>query len=134
MIHFDTNILSYLMRRPPEPLEKRIKQSVSRGDELAMSAIVYAEIQSGLVFAGRPQRYVVSFNELSQWLPIVPWSTDAADAYAELRASLTRSGEPIGAMDMLIAAHALAIDATLVTNNEREFKRIPGLKVENWTK
>jgi tRNA(fMet)-specific endonuclease VapC len=65
---------------------------------------------------------------------IWPFDGDAASAYGPLRASLESQGMPIGPIDMLIAAHALSLGATLVTNNEREFRRVPGLLVENWLK
>jgi tRNA(fMet)-specific endonuclease VapC len=134
VIHFDTNILSYLMRRPPAPLERRVKRCIEASEPVAMSAVVYAEIRSGIALAGSPQRYVDSFSRMRAWLPVEDWTVDAAEAYVEIRNSLRPAGTLIGTMDMLIAAHAFALGATLVTNNDREFKRVRGLKVENWTK
>jgi tRNA(fMet)-specific endonuclease VapC len=122
------------MRRPPALLERRVKRCIEANEPVAMSAVVYAEIRSGIALAGNPQRHVDSFNGMRTWLPVEDWSVEAAEAYVEICSSLKPTGNLIGAMDMLIAAHALAIGATLVTNDEREFQRVPGLKVENWTK
>jgi tRNA(fMet)-specific endonuclease VapC len=133
VIHFDTNILSYLMRRPPASLDQRVKRCIAAGKPIAMSVVVYAEVRSGIALAGNPQRYVESFGSLRTWLPVEHWTEEAAEAYVDIRCALQPTGFLIGAMDMLIAAHALALNATLITNNEREFQRVPGLKVENWT-
>lgn len=73
---------------------------------------------------------------LEQWLDLLsiePWPEDASKIYARIRHELERQGTPIGNMDLLIAAHVLATDAILITNNGREFDRVPGLKLENWT-
>ncbi|TAF99705.1 MAG: type II toxin-antitoxin system VapC family toxin [Betaproteobacteria bacterium] len=122
------------MRRPPASLERRVKVCIEANEPVAMSAVVYAEIRSGIAIAGNPQRHVESFGRLRAWLPVDDWTVEAAEAYTDICAALKPTGNLIGAMDMLIAAHALALGATLVTNNEKEFGRVPGLKVENWTK
>ncbi len=121
------------MRRPPAPLEQRVKRCIEASEPVAMSVIVYAEFRSGITLAGNPQRYVDSLSRMRSWLPVEDWNEEAAQAYVEICHALKPTGSLIGAMDMLIAAHALAQNATLVTNNEREFQRVPGLKVENWT-
>lgn len=125
----DTNICSYLLRRHPGSVVARF--SGIRADEVFISSIVAAELRYGAAKLGS-QRFS---NILEEWLAaftIQPWPELASSIYARLRSDLERQGTPIGNMDLLIAAHALAEDATLVSNNTREFERVPGLKLENW--
>lgn len=125
----DTNILSNVTRyaggRAALMLEREI-------DSCAVSVIVAAEVQFGIrktpgsIYARRSQ-------QLLDRLVILPLGKDVAFPYSEIRTALESLGTPIGANDLWIAAHALALDATLVTAHEREFRRVPGLRVENWT-
>ncbi len=97
-----------------------------------MSAITLAELRCGIAAS---QRRAVNLAKLELFLAIfeiAPFDAPAATAYGSLRAQLQARGTPIGPLDTLIAAHALALGATVVTNNVREFGRVPGLKVENW--
>lgn len=126
----DTNICSYLLRRHPASVVARF--SGIRADELFLSSIVAAELRYG----AKKLASVRFSGVLEEWLNafiIQPWPEAASRIYAGLRADLERKGTPIGNMDLLIAAHALAEGATLVSNNTREFERVPGLKLENWT-
>jgi tRNA(fMet)-specific endonuclease VapC len=126
----DTNICSYLLRRHPESVVARF--SGIRADEIFLSSIVVAELRYGAEKLGSARFGSV----LEEWLSaftIQPWPEPASRIYAHLRADLERKGSPIGNMDLLIAAHALAEYAVLVSNNTREFERVPGLKLENWT-
>ncbi|AGX88128.1 type II toxin-antitoxin system VapC family toxin [Candidatus Symbiobacter mobilis] len=127
----DTNICSYVMRTLPVTVQRRFE---SIGPEyLAISAVVLAELRYGA--ARHPTRSTLYFAEIDNFtsrLDVLAWTSHAADHYARLRATLERRGQPIGNMDMLIAAHALAENAVLVTHNVREFERVPGLTVENW--
>lgn len=99
--------------------------------QLWLSAIVAAELRFGAVklgytrFAAAVESWLVGFE-------VRPWPVDATRQYANIRHALERAGQPIGGMDLMIAAHALAEDAVLVTNNAREFLRVPGLAVEEW--
>ena len=129
MILLDTNICIYIINsRPPEVLA-RFHQF--RLGEIGLSSVVAAELAYGVVKSGslRNRRALEMFLAP---LEIVPFDEKAVWAYGELRADLECRGQPIGSLDTLIAAHALSIDAVLVTNNTREFSRVNNLKLENW--
>lgn len=124
----DTNILSDLMRRPAGRVANRIAQTQQR---VCTSIIVIAELKYGIAKAGS-RRFATQLAAILGGIDVLPFETPADVAYAELRTRLERAGRPIGGNDLLIAAHALALDMTLVTGNEREFSRIPDLRIENW--
>ena len=127
----DTNICSYVLRRHPLTVKARFDQVGP--DQLAISTVVLAELLFGAVqhpIKGAEIRQDI--DDMVRRLVVMPWSAQAADEYSRLRAFLQRQGTPIGNMDLLIAAHALAENAVLVTNNLREFGRVPGLRLENW--
>lgn len=125
----DTNIVSDIVRHPIGLPARRLR--ASQAGAVLTSIIVAAEARFGLLkksstaLRGR-------LDELFDQVEVVPFETPADQRYAEIRVALEHAGTPIGANDMLIAAHALALDCTLVTANEREFRRVPGLRVENW--
>lgn len=126
----DTNICIYLInQRPPSIVEKLMKFSPQ---ELGISAIVVSELQYGVAKSSQPERNRQLLDAFLRPFQIVPYDAAAAEAYGLIRADLEKKGQPIGREDLLIAAHALAADLTLVTNNEAEFKRVPNLRVENW--
>lgn len=125
----DTNICSYVLRRRPASMVERFA-GLNR-QQLWLSGIVAAELRFGAVKLGVPK----FTNAVEAWLAgfdVQAWPVQASDHYAHVRAKLERDGTIIGAMDLLIAAHALANDSVLVTNNAREFARVPGLAVEEW--
>jgi tRNA(fMet)-specific endonuclease VapC len=124
----DTNILSDLMRHPAGRIANRIAQTEQR---VCTSIIVIAELKYGIAKAGS-RRFLIQLAAILGGIDVLPFESPADVAYAELRARLERAGRPIGANDLLIAAHALALDLTLVTANEREFARVPFLRIENW--
>jgi tRNA(fMet)-specific endonuclease VapC len=125
----DTNIISAILDSPESPAARRYDERVSN---CFTSIIVAGELRFGI--AKRPDRHSTrKAAELLEDLLVLPFESPADEHYGRLRAHLELGGTPIGANDMFIAAHALALDATLVTANEREFRRVPGLKVENWT-
>lgn len=126
----DTNICIDLIRRRPARLLLRLQQC-SPGD-VGMSSITLAELEFGVHMSRTPDQNKLALAEFAAALEILPFDDLAAASYGELRALLERQGQPIGSMDMLIAAHALSRGLTLVTNNEREFRRVPGLRVTNW--
>jgi tRNA(fMet)-specific endonuclease VapC len=126
---FDTNIISDLIRNPGGRAGERI--AVLEDGDLKTSIIVAAELRYGAAKKGSDRLTKLVEAVLADF-EVLSWETPADVHYAGVRDSLSRSGQPIGDMDMLIAAHALALDAVLVTDNEREFSRVPGLKVENW--
>ena len=125
----DTNIISDLVRNPTGPLADRIAEVGERG--VYTSIIVAAELRFGAVKKGS-RRLTLQLERILSALEIQSFETPADEAYAILRAQLEAAGTPIGGNDMLIAAHALAAGAILVTDNEREFARVRGLLVENW--
>jgi tRNA(fMet)-specific endonuclease VapC len=125
----DTNIITDLIRNPKGRVAKRVR--AVGGQAVFTSVIVAAELRFGI--AKRPSlRLETRVNEALQAIEVAPFEVPADTAYAALRADLERKGTPISGNDMLIAAHALTLGATLVTANEREFARIDGLKCENW--
>jgi tRNA(fMet)-specific endonuclease VapC len=103
-------------------------------DELAISVITFAELMNGAKKSQKVKDNIRKLEELAEILIIEPFDKKAAIAYGNVRSSLEKRGMTIGSNDMLIAAHALSRDWTLVTNNEKEFRRVKGLKVENWVK
>ena len=126
----DTNICIYVInQRPPAVLEKFLAREE---DGLAISAITASELYWGVRKSGSP-RNLAALEKFLAPLVVMDYDLTAARAYGELRAVLERKGVPIGPLDMQIAAHALALDLVLVSNNLREFKRVPGLKFDNWT-
>ena len=125
----DTNILSDLIRNPQGKAAKRIAKVGE--DNVCTSIIVAAELRYGCAKSGS-RRLIDAMEELLGEIDILPFDVPADAAYGMIRTTLETAGKPIGGNDLLIAAHAQAIAATIVTANEGEFKRVRGLKVENW--
>jgi tRNA(fMet)-specific endonuclease VapC len=126
----DTNIFIYIRRR--RPLEVRRRFEAFDFGETAMSVITYGELMFGVERSGTRSKSLAEVEEITALIPILPLPAAAAPIYGSIRAALALKGQIIGANDMWIAAHAIAQDLTVVTNNEREFRRVSGLKVENW--
>lgn len=125
----DTNVLSELIRHPRA---KAAQQIAARGEDSVCTSIVVAcELRCGAEKAGSPKLSERVALVLSA-LEVLALDAPADRCYGDLRRHLSRQGTLIGPKDMLIAAHALALDLTVVTANEREFSRVPGLRVENW--
>ncbi len=125
----DTNICSYILRRHPLDMIERFA-NLDRS-ALWLSAIVAAELRFGAQKLGSA-RFASAVESWLTGFDVQPWPLEATQHYASIRAALERSGQPIGGMDLLIAAHALAQDSVVITNNAREFHRVPGLAVEEW--
>ncbi len=127
----DTDAASYIIKRHPPEFLERLRQIPPT--QVCLSAVTRAELLYGLKRLPQSHRLhqvVQAFLDLAQ---VLPWPASAADWYADIRHQLTTEGQPIGNMDMMIAAHALAIGATLVTNNARHYSRIRApLVLENW--
>lgn len=126
----DTNICIYMMGRPEGPLAARIN---AHADALAVSSITVGELLYGAVKSTREAANRLAVEDFLGALRVVDFDAAAADHFGQIRAHLERAGTPCGPYDMLIGAHARSLGLTLVTNNRREFDRMPGLKVENWT-
>jgi tRNA(fMet)-specific endonuclease VapC len=125
----DTNICIYIINRKPMGVFERF-DGLGLG-ELAISSITGAELDFGVAKSGS-QRNRWALEKFLAPLEVLPFDEAAMLRYGPLRAHLEAQGTPIGALDVLIAAHALALDVTLVTNNLREFQRVPKLRLENW--
>lgn len=125
----DTRICIYIINRRPFEVFARF-EGLKVG-QVAISSITGAELAFGVEKSGS-RRNRQALDKFLAPLDIVPFDEEAMRAYGALRAHLEGQGTPIGSMDTLIAAQALALGATLVTNNGREFQRVPGLAVENW--
>jgi tRNA(fMet)-specific endonuclease VapC len=125
----DTNIISDLVRRPGGTLATRIAEVGE--DSICTSIIVASELRYGGEKSGSKE-LSERVDLLLSALEILPLEPPADRRHAKIRNQLTRKGTPIGPNDLLIAAHALAADLTLVTANTREFERVPSLRVENW--
>jgi tRNA(fMet)-specific endonuclease VapC len=125
----DTNILSDLVKRPQGVVAARI--AAVGGDQVCTSLIVAAELRYGAAKRGS-ERLTNQLEAILTALPVLPLEAPTDRHYGELRAALEQQGMLIGPNDLLIAAHALALDAILVTDNTREFERVQGLAIENW--
>jgi len=125
----DTNIISDLIRNPRGKAAKRIARVGE--DNICTSIIVAAELRYGCAKSGS-QRLLKAVEDLLGEINVLAFDVPADSNYGEIRAELETAGKPIGGNDLLIAAHAYAIGAAVVTANTGEFKRIRGLKVENW--
>jgi tRNA(fMet)-specific endonuclease VapC len=127
----DTNILSHLVRQPQGSVADHIAD-VGEANVLT-SVIVACELRYGAAKRGS-RRLTRQVDAVLSAMTIRPLESDIERVYASIRVALERKGTPIGAHDMLIAAHARAIDAVCVTDNAAEFRRVPALRVENWLK
>jgi tRNA(fMet)-specific endonuclease VapC len=125
----DTNTISALMRAPRGPVAQRIARA---GDANVFTSVIVAAELRFRALRKRSRRLLSELDGLLTELEAKPLEAEAAVYYGRLRAALEVLGTPIGANDMFIAAHALSLDATLVTDNDREFVRVEGLRVENW--
>ncbi len=126
----DTNICIELLRGQGEPVVKRLMRHAI--DDIVISSITLSELEYGVAKSSYQDRNRLVLTKFVSPLTILPYDEYAAAAYGHIRAALEKRATPIGALDMLIAAHAVSLQATLVTNNEREFRRIHELKVKNW--
>lgn len=123
------------MREQPEAVLKRLEQAVLCGHRIVVSAITYSEMRFGASGTKASPRHVQLVDAFCERLDsILPWDRAAVDATTEIKLALRIAGTPIGPSDTAIAGHAIAAGAMLVTNNTREFERVPGLKLEDWAK
>jgi tRNA(fMet)-specific endonuclease VapC len=127
----DTDTCSYIMKRSHPLLLKRL-QSVKVND-VCMSVVTRAELLYGVEVSPRRAQDIAALAAFLPYVEVVDLGESAALHYAEIRADLKRRGAMIGANDLFIAAHARALDLTLVTNNVAEFKRVRDLRIDNWT-
>jgi len=128
----DTNICIYLIRQKPIAVLNRL--SKIKINEAGISVITLGELEYGAAKSSYPDQNRVALLEFASFFEIYSFDAGAAREYGVIRADLEQKGKIIGSMDMLIAAQAKYLNLILVTNNEKEFKRVPGLKIENWVK
>lgn len=126
----DTNICIYAIKNKPEDVVKRFTQEMESG--LCISSITLAELSHGVEKSSNPIKNQFALTKFLTPLTILPFDDFAAFEYGKIRSYLQRNGTPIGPMDTLIAAHARSEGMVLVTNNTREFERVPDLILENW--
>jgi tRNA(fMet)-specific endonuclease VapC len=129
----DTNICIHIRRRRPPEVLRRFSELGN--DEAVLSVVTYGELMYGFskLSPASPQA-IRQMEEFFGLVEILPLPVEAGRSYGELRSLLESRGQTIGNNDLWIAAHAICTELTLVTNNEREFRRIPDLKIENWTR
>ena len=127
----DTNICIYIIKKKPEKVFNKFR-NISFGS-IGISSITLAELQYGVMKSSNPGKNQEALERFIPPLQIFEFGFDQTLVYGQIRAELERKGTPIGPLDTLIASHAVSLDLILVTNNMREFKRIPDLQLENWT-
>ena len=128
----DTNVCIHLIRRrPPEVLRRFEEYEVG---EIGVSSVTAAELRYGAEKSAVPEQNREALSRFLLPLEVLAFGDEAAAAYGRVRAALEKAGTPIGPLDTLIAAHAVGLGVTLVTNNTREFSRVPDLELEDWTR
>lgn len=125
----DTNIVIYTMRNRPQQVKSRFKQHAG---QMCISAVTLGELVFGAEHSKQVERNLADIEAMVARLEVLPLDNKAAYHFGRIRAELYRNGQPIGPYDMMIAGHARASGLILVTNNVKEFERVPGLIVENW--
>ena len=126
----DTNICIYIQRQKPKEVLARFEK-LEPGD-VAISVITWGELLYGAEKSMQRKKALQLLDEFKSFVPVLPIPENAGNTYGVMRASLESKGKPIGNNDLWIAAHAKAAGLTIVTNNEREVQRVPGLKGKNW--
>lgn len=127
----DTDTCVYAINKRPQSVFDRFKKE--RVGDIALSSIALSELRYGAEKSGNPEKNGKALEDFISPLEILEYGEEQSEEYGRIRSYLERRGEPIGSMDMLIAAHAVSLGITLVTNNQREFGRVPGLTIETWT-
>ena len=126
----DTNVCIYLIKeRPASVLERFASHPVG---DIGMSVITLAELEYGVAKSSRPARNREALEQFVSPLEVAAFDRPATAAYGTLRTTLEKKGQPIGSLDLLIAAHALSLDVRLVTHNVKGFGKVPGLQIEDW--
>jgi tRNA(fMet)-specific endonuclease VapC len=126
----DTNTCIAIIKRRPDTITTKL--TALAVEEVGISGIVAAELWYGVAFSQKKKQNETALKDFLDYVTELDWPFEAGKIYGRIRADLRGKGSPIGAMDLLIAAHALFLEAVLVTGNEREFQRVADLKIENW--
>jgi tRNA(fMet)-specific endonuclease VapC len=125
----DTNIVIYTMKNRPQRVKRRFQQ---HHGQMGISTVTIGELVFGAEHSQQTERNLADLEALTARLEVLPFDNQAAYHFGQIRATLYRTGQPIGPYDMMIAGQARAAGLKLVTNNVKEFERIPGLQLENW--
>ncbi|MBP7831371.1 MAG: type II toxin-antitoxin system VapC family toxin [Kiritimatiellae bacterium] len=128
----DTSVCIDLIRRRTATILRNLERT--RPEDVCVSVITLSELEHGVAKSAAPERNRLALAEFMAPITVLPYNDTVAPVYGRIRAHLDAKGIGIGSLDMLMAAHALSAGLTLVTNNEREFQRVPDLRVVNWTK
>ena len=126
----DTNICIYLIKEHPASVLGRF--ALHPVGDIGVSVITLAELEYGVAKSGRPARNREALEQFVSPLEVAPFDRRATAAYGKVRTTLEKKGQPIGSMDLLIAAHAISLEVRLITHNVKEFGKVPGLRVEDW--
>ncbi|MDR1704115.1 MAG: type II toxin-antitoxin system VapC family toxin [Clostridiales bacterium] len=127
----DTNICVYIINKKSQTAIARLWDALPLG--VSLSSVTLAELEYGAQASGYPQKNAVALNQFLARIAVLPFDSEAAVEYGKVRAGLRKNGTPIGPLDMLIASHAKSKGLIIVTNNAREFARVEGLRLEDWT-
>ncbi len=128
----DTNICIYLIKKKPEKVIKKFLNQ--KPGDITVSVITLSELNYGVYKSSKQAENAIALKQFTQPLVILPFKEEDSQLYGRIRTDLESKGTPIGAMDLLIASQAISNNLILITNNEKEFKRIKDLKIENWVK
>lgn len=130
----DTNICSYIMRERPESVLTELQSRVMHRDRIVISAITYAELRFGAIGKkSSPKHNVIVDEFMARIDAVLAWDKGAVEATAQIKRYLSDKGTPIGNNDIMIAGHAVSEGCILVTNNRKEFDRVPDLEIEDWS-
>lgn len=128
----DTNVCIDLIRSRSARVLRRLKRM--RPDDVCVSSVTLSELEYGVAKSAAPEKNKLALAEFMTPISVAPYDDKVAPYYGRIRAELDVQGTPIGSLDTMIAAHAVTLGVTLVTRNEREFRRVADLRVENWEK
>jgi tRNA(fMet)-specific endonuclease VapC len=127
----DTNIIIYTLKNRPERVRAAFN---SNSGQMAISSVTFMELVYGCERSIDPARNLREVEGMAARLDVLPFDDSAALQAGQIRAELSKAGKPIGPYDVMIAGHARSLGLIVVTNNQQEFKRVPGLRLENWTR
>ncbi|MCF6322921.1 MAG: tRNA(fMet)-specific endonuclease VapC [Gammaproteobacteria bacterium] len=125
----DTNIVIYTIKNRPAQVREAFKQ---HENQMCISAVTLGELVYGAEKSAKPEQNLATIEGLTARLNVAAFDQHASEHFGQLRAELARNGKPIGPYDMMIAGHARSMGLILVTNNQKAFERVPGLRIENW--
>ena len=128
----DTNTCIYIIKRKPVDVIDRFRRL--QISQVSVSSIMLSELEYGVIKSSKPEQNHLALAQFLAPMEILPYGDGAAQHYGKLRVYLEKQGTPIGSLDMLIATHALSTGCILITNNVKEFERVPNLRINNWVK